>query len=86
MVLSVEHAAQSWRMTVRNQVGSAGAPDPQQMFQKYHRAEEAKAMAGAGLGLWLVHNLVERLGGSLSAQTVDDQVEFCLCLPMPSPP
>ena len=86
VVLSVEHAAHSWRMTVRNQVGSAGAPDPQQMFQKYHRAEEAKAMAGAGLGLWLVHNLVERLGGTLSAQTVDDQVEFCLCLPMPSPP
>jgi nitrogen-specific signal transduction histidine kinase len=41
---------------------------------------------GAGLGLWLGHNLAQRLGGTLSVQTVNDHVEFKLCLPLTTPP
>lgn len=75
-----------WCLQVRNAVGSAGAPDPDQVFRKYHRAEEAKGLAGAGLGLWLGHNLAQRLGGTLGVQTVNDHVEFKLCLPLTTPP
>lgn len=72
-------------LTVGNRLGPAGAPDPKRVFRKYHRAEEARGFAGAGLGLWLGHNLAQRLGGSLSVRTQDDHVEFTLCLPLPAP-
>lgn len=75
-----------WCLQVRNAVGSAGAPDPDQVFRKYRRTEEAMGLAGAGLGLWLGHNLAQRLGGTLSVQTVNDHVEFKLCLPLTTPP
>lgn len=78
--------ARQWCLQVRNAVGSAGAPDPEQVFRKYHRAEEVKGRPGAGLGLWLGHNLAQRLGGTLSVQTVNDHVEFKLCLPLTTPP
>lgn len=86
VTLDVRPQADHWQLSVRNQVGPAGAPDPDRVFRKYHRAEEVRGSAGAGLGLWLGHNLAQRLGGSLSALTTDDHVEFSLCLPLSTPP
>lgn len=80
--VAVQSDARSWCLTVRNQVGPTGAPDPDRVFRKYHRAEEAKGLPGAGLGLWLGHNLAQHLGGSLGVRTVNDHVEFSLCLPL----
>ncbi|NBD19221.1 hypothetical protein GTZ97_00860 [Aquabacterium fontiphilum] len=74
-----------WHVCVRNALGPAGAPDAHRVFDKYHRAEEAKGFAGAGLGLWLGHNLAQRLGGTLSVRTIGDHVEFSLCLPLQKP-
>ena len=84
--VAVQSDARSWCLTVRNQVGPSGAPDPDRVFRKYHRAEEAKGLPGAGLGLWLGHNLAQHLGGSLGVRTVNEHVEFSLCLPLTAPP
>ena len=86
VTLSVQSRPQDWRLTVRNRLGPTGAPDPEHVFRKYHRAEEARGFTGAGLGLWLGQGLAQRLGGSLSVQTVDEHVEFSLCLPLPTLP
>lgn len=69
---------------VENPVGPAGAPDPAQVFVKYYRAPTARQQSGSGLGLYIVQELVRRLGGeinylpSASANTVC----FALWLPM----
>jgi two-component system, sensor histidine kinase LadS len=80
--VAVQSDARAWCLTVRNQLGLAGAPDPDRVFRKHHRAEEAKCLPGAGLGLWLGHNLAQHLGGSLGVRTVHEHVEFSLCLPL----
>ncbi len=50
-------------VAVCNEAGSAGMPDPQQVFSKYYRSPGAHSKTGSGLGLYLVHSVAERLGG-----------------------
>jgi signal transduction histidine kinase len=49
--------------SVENQVGSAGFPSPDQVFEKYYRSALARQRTGSGLGLYLVKSLASLLGG-----------------------
>lgn len=63
------------RLVVSNAVGSAGAPDPARIFEKYYRAPQAHEVTGSGLGLHIAAALARLLGGELryrpSAERVD---------------
>lgn len=69
------------RIAVRNQVGPAGLPDPQRVFEKYYRSPGARRKTGSGLGLYLVHSYMHLLGGWVAYAEVDGQVEFSLWMP-----
>jgi signal transduction histidine kinase len=78
-------------LTVRNDIGKAGAPDPQKVFTKYYRAAAAHQRTGSGLGLFLVKNLAELAHGSLHYRVehpaqhgASEQVVFELRLPCTS--
>ncbi len=64
------------RVRVSNAVGSAGWPDPLQVFTRYYRAEGAKKQVGAGLGLWLAHTIASKLGTDLRCTGDDERVHF----------
>jgi signal transduction histidine kinase len=57
-------------------------PAAEQLFKKYYRAEGAHRVAGSGLGLYLVHKVVEALGGSIIYAPTDTHVRFRLWLPV----
>lgn len=63
-------------LRVSNTVGSAGRPDPLQVFTRYYRAEGAKKQMGAGLGLWLAHQLATKLGTELRCICQEEWVHF----------
>jgi signal transduction histidine kinase len=67
-------------VTVENQPGKAGWPDPEQVFQKYYRSPKARCLSGTGLGLYLAHRLSEGLGGSLRYTPSNTHIGFTLCL------
>ena len=69
------------RVAVRNQVGPAGLPDAQSVFKKYYRSPGAHRKTGSGLGLYLVKNYMQLLGGQASYSATDDQVELSLWIP-----
>jgi len=50
---------------VSNQIGDAGAPDPDRVFTKYYRSKRAHRKPGSGLGLFLVARWVQALGGKV---------------------
>lgn len=52
-------------ISVCNPVGTAGSPDPKQVFDKYYRSPGAHERTGSGLGLYLTHELVSLLGGHI---------------------
>jgi signal transduction histidine kinase len=49
-----------------NEIGSMGAPDPLKVFRKYYRNALATKISGSGLGLYIVYELVNILGGSIT--------------------
>jgi signal transduction histidine kinase len=65
-----------------NLTGSAGAPDPREVFRKYYRAPEAQALSGAGLGLWLVKRIAELLSGDVRFEAGGGAVRFTVWLPL----
>ncbi|MDD5214440.1 MAG: sensor histidine kinase [Methylococcales bacterium] len=68
-------------ISVFNEVGKAGKPDAEKIFEKYYRSRNAQRFRGTGLGLWLVQGIAMQLGGRIEYIDHNDKVEFQLCLP-----
>lgn len=68
-------------VTVQNQPGSAGLPDPEQLFGKYYRSPGAHSKSGSGLGLYLVRSITELLGGQIAYDVVQGKASFTLWIP-----
>lgn len=64
-----------------NDVGSMGAPDPEHVFKKYYRNSSATKISGSGLGLYLVYELIQLIGGLVSYQFQQKKVIFKLWIP-----
>jgi signal transduction histidine kinase len=77
----IQAGVQGVSVTVCNQVGPAGLPDAHRVFEKYYRSLGAHRKTGSGLGLYLVKNYMQLLGGQVTYSGADDQVEFTLWLP-----
>ncbi len=76
------HAGQDGlSILITNLSGSAGMPDPQQVFQRYYRAPGAHGKTGSGLGLHLAEGFARMLGGELSYQPDGNTVKFALWIP-----
>ena len=74
---------------VRNEVGEAGLPDPQQVFQKYYRSPRAHRQVGSGLGLYLVAELLKLLGGRIELllpASTGLHIDFVVWLPREKTP
>lgn len=66
---------------VSNLVGAAGLPDPDRVFSKFYRSPAAHGKSGSGLGLYLVSQFVQLLGGTVDVQCYANEVHFDLWLP-----
>jgi len=78
---SQSHEKPCVSLTVCNQIGRAGQPDPARLYDKYYRADAARHVSGTGLGLYLVKSLTQWLGGEVSCETVQNQIRFKVCIP-----
>ena len=72
---------QGIQIDVTNQCGTAGMPDPSQVFHKYYRATGAHGQTGSGLGLYISAGFAEKLGGRLRYQPTDNEIKFELWIP-----
>lgn len=68
-------------ITVENEVGQTGLPDPARVFERYYRSPRALSQIGSGLGLYLVQGLVRILGGGIAYEPDAGRVRFRLWLP-----
>lgn len=53
-------------------------PDPEHLFDRFYQSNPARTKGGAGLGLSIVRELMERMGGQVSAQTTGGMLEITL--------
>ena len=72
----------SLQIVVENDVGLAGVPDPEKVFDKYYRADRAQARTGSGLGLYLVRSIATLLGGHVRYKQAEGRIRFEVELPI----
>ena len=53
-------------------------PDPEHLFDRFYQCSPARAKGGAGLGLSIVRELMERMDGRVSARIIGDTLEIRL--------
>lgn len=68
-------------ITVLNAMGPMGAPDAEQVFKKYYRNSQATKISGSGLGLFLVNELINVMGGNATYKANQEKVIFSLWIP-----
>lgn len=68
-------------LQVCNTPGISGWPEAEKVFDKYYRSPNARRQAGTGLGLFLVRNVVQILGGHIDYTPDSTQIGFTLQLP-----
>lgn len=69
------------RIVVENECGRTGVPDPAQLFEKFYRGPHARTKSGSGLGLYIVHGIVDLLGGSIAYDYIEGRARFSVWLP-----
>jgi len=69
---------------VSNRIGACGQPDADRVFEKYYRGEGAKKLPGTGVGLYLVQQLAQRMGGTCQYLADAESVRFAVSLPFSS--
>ncbi|NTU59046.1 MAG: PAS domain-containing protein [Chlorobiaceae bacterium] len=69
-------------ITIRNQGESITRKEAKEFFDKYRRGSNAVNTAGAGLGLWLVKNIIEQHHGHVSLKGIEYGVEAKVRLPL----
>jgi len=62
-------------------MGQVGIPDRSLLFSKYYRADDAKRIGGAGLGLWLSKEFVDVLSGVIRLEEGLGEVSFYVWIP-----
>ena len=84
--LHADNGPDHLQLTIANPPTQSSWPDPEKIFDKYYRSPQARRQAGTGLGLYLVRNLMQVLGGRIDYAPTADRVRFVLQLPLSANP
>ncbi|MDE7225173.1 MAG: HAMP domain-containing histidine kinase [Acetatifactor sp.] len=63
-----------------NKVSETSRPDPEHIFDRFYKADSARRKGSSGLGLFIVKELTERMGGSVQALLEGDRLRIILML------
>lgn len=66
-----------------NQLPPGPRPDPEHLFDRFYQSSPARGKGGAGLGLSIVRELMERMNGRVSARITGGRLEIKLSFPAP---
>ncbi len=61
-------SGQDGEVCFSNELPPGPKPDPKHLFDRFYQSSPARAKGGAGLGLSIVRDLMERMGGQVSAE------------------
>ena len=65
-------------LSVTNDIGAAGAPDPGLVFNRYYRVVNTSGLPGTGLGLWLSQSIAESIQTHISMDMFEGRISFSI--------
>ncbi len=85
--LSVFQEGSTARLVVRDHGIGIAPENLARIFQRFERAVSERHYGGFGLGLWIVKQIVDSLGGDIRVESLPGQgATFTVTLPIESPP
>ena len=66
------------RLSVTNDIGVAGAPDPGLVFNRYYRGANTTSLPGTGLGLWLSQSIAESIQTQVVMEMFENRISFSI--------
>jgi signal transduction histidine kinase len=79
--LTVEEQESGCRILMGNKVKDPASIDVDRIFDRTYRADKARSVGGAGLGLYIAKLLIEKQKGSIGAELKDDKLIFEIMAP-----
>ena len=70
--------AEEGELCFSNPLGPGPEPDTAHLFDRFYQSNPARGKGGAGLGLAIVRELMEQMGGQASAGTTGGRLEIWL--------
>lgn len=61
-----------------NALSETSRPDPEQIFEKFYKADSARRKGSSGLGLFIVKELMEKMNGNVKAELAENSL--CIIL------
>lgn len=71
-------SARDGTLCFSNPLGPGPRPDPDRLFDRFYQSGPARGKGGAGLGLAIVRELMERMGGKASARIAGEELQITL--------
>ena len=71
-------SAQAGVIRFANPLAPGPRPDPDHLFDRFYQSSPSRSKGGAGLGLAIVRELMERMGGQACARIEGDTLELSL--------
>ena len=71
-------SAREGEIRFSNPLGPGPRPDPDHLFDRFYQGSPARGAGGAGLGLAIVRELMEQMGGRASARIAGNELEIAL--------
>ena len=61
-----------------NPMSGTSTPDTEQIFEQFYKADSARRKGSSGLGLFIVKELTEKMGGSVRAELAGEKLRIVL--------
>lgn len=68
------------RITFENDLPKGSAPNPEQMFERFYKGEDARRKGSSGLGLFIVKELMLRMEGNVWAEISEKNPNKKMCV------
>ena len=82
IAISLENDDKSVVLSVTNPIPDDSELDPDRMFDRFYTGDSSRSSGGTGLGLAVVNELTDKLGGTIKAQRDGNKLTMRLQLPV----
>lgn len=70
-------------LVFENPLSEDSHPDTELMFDRFYKADSARRKGSSGLGLFIVRELTEKMGGEVKAEVDEGMLRIILSVPLP---